>query len=811
MIQPLLRVLLAGLVVLVLSLPGGAQEAEGPTDIPAFNTFADTAQATLATPTVSTAELDELRRQLTDWRAALLEAENVNADRIATLRSQIEALGPAPEEGATEPEEIAARRQQLNTELADAELPRVNATEAYNRADGLISEIDATIRARQTQALQERVPTPLNPAHWPTAASDFGEVAAIVREEISTNLSGDRIRDRLRDNAPRTLAIVAVGLLLLLRAPVWTDRLTDRIENRRRRRGRATLAFLVSLTQIALPVAGVMLFVLAFLSTGIPGETTAALLRTLIGFLATTFTALWLAGRLFPRDEKQPDTFSLTPERRRSARRTMIFTGVLAGLNIVLNMLVALDQVSPASHGVLLLPFHILLGLTYLQASRLIRAVRKTRAEETEDYSPSFLGRLVGLLGQALGLVAFAGPALAAAGYVNAAEWVMVPTALTMGLLALFVALQPPIRDAYALISDKSLDEADNALVPVLVNFVLVFAAAPALALIWGMRPTELLEVYARFAEGFSFGDTRITPSTIVTVIVVFLLILGLTRVLQSALKSTVLPRTKMDVGAQNALSSGIGYIGIAIAALLAVNAGGIDLTALAFILSALSVGIGFGLQNVVQNFVSGIILLIERPIGEGDWIEVGGNMGIVKSISVRSTTIETFDKQQLIVPNGDFISGTVTNWTRGSPLGRATITVGVAYGTDTRRVQSILHEIAASHPEVMTFPEPGVDFLGFGADSLDFRIRAMLYDVNHLLSVTTEIHHLIAERFAAENIEIPFAQRDLWLRNPEALAAAPKADAPKPEEAPRAQPKAESPSEPRDGDLAQQDNDGDR
>jgi len=207
----------------------------------------------------------------------------------------------------------------------------------------------------------------------------------------------------------------------------------------------------------------------------------------------------------------------------------------------------------------------------------------------------------------------------------------------------------------------------------------------------------------------------------------------------------------------------------------------GLDLSNLALIAGALSVGIGFGLQNVVNNFVSGLILLFERPIRRGDWILVGSTEGRVYRISIRSTQIRTFDRSDVVVPNSELISGQVTNWTLRDPIGRVRVPVGVAYGSDLKRVMEILLGVAAAQPLVLadaTAAAPTVLFLAFGESALNLELRFFVADINQRLSVLSEVNYAIEAAFREAGIEIPFPQRDLHLRGgPEVLSAEPTGD----------------------------------
>ena len=772
--KPLLTVLAAALLAAVLWT--GAALAQAVVDYDAWETTADRAEEVIEAARASDGAFEDLRSEIARYREAFLAAQSENQQRIATLQSQITALGPVPGEGETEPAELADRRAALTEQLARLRAPVVRAEEAYTRANGLIGEIDQIIRDRQAEEFLELGPTPLNPAFWPPALDDL--VTSVQRswDELKTKARSAALQAEARQNLPLILLLVILGVMLLARGKRWAVAGVMRLRGDARR-GSGVWRFLVSLGQILLPFAGIWALAQAAFATQMVGLRWSLLLDHLPFWAMVLLTIRWLADQSFHED----DEIAVLPLDRGDRRQARALANVLALLYVlkdVLDTLIEYDSYPAETVAVLQFPLLALSGLLLVRLGRVRNGAPMAGTSAALVDEGPFRLRFLRLLGRAAIIIGFVGPAMAAIGYARFGEGLVYPFIATLALIGLVLVLQRFLHDLYALLAGRRGTEADG-LLPVLAGFLLVLLALPALALLWGARVADLTELWTRFQEGFVLGETRISPVDFVVVLVVFTLGYMLTRLLQGGLRSTVLPKTKIDIGGQNAIVSGIGYVGIFVSAIVGISAGGLDLSSLAIVAGALSVGIGFGLQNIVQNFVSGIILLIERPISEGDWIEVGGQHGIVKDISVRSTRIETFDRTDVIVPNADFVSGTVTNYTRGNTIGRLIVPVGVAYGTDTRKVESILLRIARENDYVLLNPEPSVVFMRFGADALDFEIRAILRDVNKKLSVLSDMNHEIARRFAEEGIEIPFAQRDIWLRNPEALH--PPAPAPRP------------------------------
>ncbi len=209
-----------------------------------------------------------------------------------------------------------------------------------------------------------------------------------------------------------------------------------------------------------------------------------------------------------------------------------------------------------------------------------------------------------------------------------------------------------------------------------------------------------------------------------------------------------------------------VNYGILAIGFFVAISVAGIDLSRFAIVAGALGVGIGFGLQNVVNNFVSGLILMFERPIQVGDTIEVGALIGHVLRIGFRSSTVRTYDGAEVIVPNGNLISSEVVNWTLSDRTRRLDVPVGVAYGSDPQKVLEVLNATAHAHKDVLPYPAPSIIFKGFGDSSLDFSVRVWIKDFEEFYRVSSELAVLIYEALNQAGFEIPFPQRDLHLRS---------------------------------------------
>ncbi len=774
-----LRFLLVVLGLALLPVAGGlmppraamAQE-NAAVDYAQWEKDAKTAEDSLAADRASSRALDALRERIVAWRSTFGTAQNVNAAQIETVKAQIAALGPAPTEEKPDAPEIAERRKALSDQLAKLQAPAIAAVEAYSRADSLIRQIDARIRARQAKELRRLSPTPANPANWPAGLAVLTGGVQTLWKEAGEAWNNPARRAELKNNLPVIVLLLAIAGVLLLRGSDFIERLSLRLLTRTALGGRDIVAAIVSFGQVVVPVLGMVLLVAAFRASGMMGLRSGALITALPVAAFYFFSLRWIATWLFRSDGRAP---TLT-ERPAEARFHVNMIALMSALEAF--RLAFITEVRPplsmAAQAVWAAPFVCIVAIFLFRLGHILRPAATASGHAATDLYSKPL-RFIGTAVVAVSLVA---PALALVGYVAAANALIWPTVATLALLGVIVLLQRFATDIY-LVATRSGEEGRDALVPVLIGFVLMILAVPVLALIWGARTSDLAELWTRFSVGLTIGETRLSPGVLLTFLLIFAIGYAVTRLAQGALKSAILPRTSLDKGVQNALVSGLGYLGIFIAALVAINGAGIDLSALGYVIGALSVGIGFGLQNIVQNFVSGIILLIERPISEGDMIEVNGQFGTVKGISVRSTWIETFDRTDVIVPNADLVSGVVTNLTRGNLTGRMIIPLGIAHGSDTRKVEAVLREIVEAQPLVMVDPAPGVYFTGIGADSYTFEVRAILSDVNFSTTVKSEILHQVTERFAAEGIEMPFPQRDVWLRNPEALGFAAAARSP--------------------------------
>jgi potassium-dependent mechanosensitive channel len=447
---------------------------------------------------------------------------------------------------------------------------------------------------------------------------------------------------------------------------------------------------------------------------------------------------------------------------------------VVYGVSALYVLFAALDGMA--------LPVPLLrVALAALAATGAAALVVAERRAARSPWGGQGLFRWVLRLGAAVLATAFTAEAL---GYHFLAHWLLeaaVATAFVAFVVSFLVrlsqgALRLALRSEAAAARFRFLRRVGGALadrLAVLIKLVLIGWAALYVASIWDLAASPASAWRSVVEAGVRVGEGELTVGRLLAAVVAVYLAFVASWVLRALLDQTFFERRRFERGIRDSIATLLHYAVVVVGVFLGLSVLGLDLSSLALVAGALGVGIGFGLQNVVNNFVSGLILLFERPVRVGDIVVLGEEWGTVQKIGLRSTTIVTFNGAELIVPNADLIAEKVTNWTLTTPRARLVIPVGVAYGTDPERVISVLEEVGRSYPLALEEPPAMAAFLRFGESSLDFELRVWLGAFEQLLEARSALGAAITRRFAAEGIEIPFPQRDLHLRSADPKAAA--------------------------------------
>lgn len=726
---------------------------------------ADGLEKKIGDPGEDDAGLVDIRLQLEDISRAALNSALAFRSRLNDINNRIEVLGPAPAQGQQEPAIVANERAALTAEKAEINAVVASAQNLSIRISGLVDKI-ATMRSelfRSVLTKRYELTDALSPQGFSDAHDQFTGLYKAVASWLTFAL-----KFKFQAILAATLMALALAAVLLIGGRRLFGRIFEpnpSVEDPSYL-SRLSVAFWSTL----LPTAALVVFfasaVFFFNYYNVLRGDIGTFLNALLAVVAMVFCVNRLTNAAL---EPRLPNWRLIPVATGPARwlvRLATAMAVVLGFNYFLSV-VNEKMGSPLSLTIARsFVATIIVGVILI----LMGSLRPFRAEDGSRRPwPAWL-RFVAI---GLGLSTIAAALL---GYIGLALFVSVQVVVTgttlvtayIGFLsARAIGEEGGFADtsagrwlsANSSYEDTALDQL-GLVVSIAINLMIVLVFLPLILLMWGFQPGDIEAWAYKLATGVTIGSVTISVLGILTGIVVFAIGYFLTRWFQGWLDGSVMARGKVDTGVRNSIRLAVGYAGVALAALVGISAAGIDLSNLALVAGALSLGIGFGLQNVVSNFVSGLILLAERPFKVGDWIVAGDVSGTVRKISVRATEIETFQRQSVILPNSNLINNAVGNWTHRNKLGRVDIKVGVAYGSDVRRVHALLLDIARGHPMVLKNPEPFALFANFGAAALEFEIRVFVADVMNGSIVQNDIRFAILDAFEDEHIEIPSTPR---------------------------------------------------
>ncbi|MGV6803132.1 MAG: mechanosensitive ion channel family protein [Ruegeria sp.] len=706
---------------------------------------------------------------LRDQASDIVNSEQLEYRRI---KAKLGALDPAPAAGESEADIISQRRQELNEQLALVDEPIREARDVLAQVELLIWELDRQLRIRQLDALFTRTVSVVEPGAIQTAIVELSrDDSQFSSDFFSVAKSVEQGRPYGAVRLFLALLFAAGGLAILFRAqPRISDLLNARTENTSGI-DKSFWVAIATVSNFAIPLLGALSLALIPISLGLRlrSEIFAGEFFSYVLFL--TICGYWMGQTIFAPGAPGRRLVNVTNQEASLAVRLCLSLGALSAMSFTLHVVDDETPLRDETISVLATPVTLVTALLLWLLANLLRP-DESQHGHLEDNTEGSFGNQVGsqrysnLLRLLLRATAIASVLSILTGYVNMAQHVATATVLTIALFGLSLLLFTFVNALIRFIAERVMGQPEPSmpLVSLIVGATVTFLSLPFVALAWGVQVADLQEAWRLIVNGIELNGIRISLNVVASFLAVLFVGVFVTRWVQFSLRVNVLPRTRLDFGSRNALVTGVGYFGITLAGILALSSAGVSMSSIAVIAGALSLGIGFGLQTIVSNFISGIILLFERPIAVGDWIEVSGHSGTVKKISVRSTQLETFDRHEVIIPNQDLIANTVKNLTLSSRVGRLIIPVGVAFNSDLEQTKSILEAAAAGHPEVLEYPAPSALFRGIGESSLDFELRCYLKNVDSILVVQSDLLFRIFADLNAAGIEIPFPRRDVHL-----------------------------------------------
>ncbi|MGZ3326105.1 MAG: DUF3772 domain-containing protein [Xanthobacteraceae bacterium] len=722
--------------------------------------------------------VEEIKKSLDEIEAAV-DSEDITAETLAGFRDtlnssadilrkkidwlepraqeagdRLKELGPAPAKDApAESPEIASQRKELTEQFNDVDGELKQARVLTVRTGQLGDRVAQKRHALYANELFARSPSVLDPTFW----TDVYRALPIELRSIEALLDAwSEHHTRPRWAAAALIIIIVIALAFAL-TRWWLPRLIGEPSNTRSAKAWAAL-WVFAWFAIRTPLAG-FAALLALTTFGLMTVRLEQIAQGIVAGMAAAAFGHGVARGLLAPEHPHRRLVQEDDETASCFYNHLVWSSRALGLLIVLQVV----------HKTLFAPLIITVATNALFAAvtaafllHLVIRLGRIKKNRGDALIAAAWAHPLGLLMALLIVVALV------AGYAGVAAFISLRVIVAAAVFGALFLLLVITQTLFASINEQTakgqmLAESlginartlglSGALLSALIRVLLIVSAFLLIIGPWEVSTADLFDTVRNIPFGFKIGEIRVSFQAILAAIVVLVLLLVVVRLMQRWLEKELLPRTALEPSLQLSIVTIFGYVGAITAIAFALTGLGFDLQKIALIAGALSVGIGFGLQSIVSNFVSGLILLTERPIRVGDSIVVKGEEGWVRRVRVRATEIETFDRASVIIPNSEFITGVVKNWTRANRLGRIVIKIGVGYETDPDRVRDILTDIANAHPQVVQTPPPAAFLVAFGETALEFELRCVVAEVEKGLSVRSDLHYAIIQKFREAGI----------------------------------------------------------